>query len=163
MKDEKELIDLLEDIEDIGLESREGFILFGHRVRDEHKEIILVYPSKTEISVIRSFDNWEEYGTHTDQLAKEYISYTTEPQTLKRTFRDQFWEFWEHIESKFPGIIYAELDQPSLQKIGCPSGPAFAIYGSVSQIIKLKPIVLDRFAGSYIGDIPTKLENKNTL
>jgi len=149
-----EIIDLMETLEDIGLETQEAFKVEGHKVPDEHRTSYTIIPKGhyiyTEVpegeSDYSSFNDYTE-GNKSYRSSYEYTSHETEVYTYTVDFKRQFVEhFGERIKSMGNSYFYLDTSENGI--------PSFTIWGNSSGIIKLKKAVKMKFPEAEILEVP---------
>ena len=153
-----EIVDLMETLEDIGLETQEAFKVEGHKVPDEHQSAYTVIPKGHYIyaEVLAGeadYDNYNDFtvssedGTKSYRSSYEYTSHETEEYTYTVNFRSQFENhFGERIRSMGKDYFYLDTSEKGV--------PSFTIWGNSSGIIKLKKEIKMKFPDALILEVP---------
>ena len=153
-----EIVDLMETLEDIGLETQEAFKVEGHKVPDEHQSAYTVIPKGHYIyaevpSGEADYDNYNDFtvssedGTKSYRSSYEYTSHETEEYTYTVNFRSQFQNhFGGRIKSMGNSYFYLDTSENGI--------PSFTIWGNSSGIIKLKKEVKMKFPEAEILEVP---------
>ena len=128
-----EIVDLMETLEDIGLETQEAFKVVGTKVPAERRTISMVVNEVTYL-----------YGVDDEQV--EYPEYKTEDYKYRVDFKQQFQEHFSH-KIKEMGESYFFLDTSESRV------PSFTIWGNSSGIIKLKEEVKMKFPAAEILEV----------
>ena len=153
-----EIVDLMETLEGIGLETQEAFKVQGHKVPDEHQVAYTVIPKGhyiyTEVPGGESdYDNYNDFvvssedGIKSYRSSYEYTSHETEEYTYTVNFKSQFENhFGERIKSMGKDYFYLDTSEKGI--------PSFTIWGNSSGIIKLKERVKMKFPDALILEVP---------
>ena len=128
-----EIVDLMETLEDVGLETQEAFMVVGTKVPAERRTISMVVNEVTYL-----------YGVDDEQV--EYPEYKTEDYKYRVDFKQQFQEHFSH-KIKEMGESYFFLDTSESRV------PSFTIRGNSSGIIKLKEEVKMKFPAAEILEV----------
>lgn len=149
-----EIVDLMETLEDIGLETQEAFKVEGHKVPDEHRISYTIIPKGhyiyTEVpegeSDYSSFNDYTE-GNKSYTSSYEYTGHETEEYTYAVDFKRQFVDhFGDIIKSMGNSYFYLDTSENGI--------PSFTIWGNSSGIIKLKKAVKMKFPEAEILEVP---------
>jgi hypothetical protein len=149
-----EIVDLMETLEDIGLETQEAFKVEGHKVPDEHRVSYTIIPKGHYIyaEVPEGEADLSGYNDYTEdsksyRSSYEYTSHETEEYTFAVDFRRQFEEhFGERIKSMGDSYFYLDTSENGI--------PSFTIWGNSSGIIKLKKSIKTKFPAAEILEVP---------
>ena len=153
-----EIVDLMETLEDIGLETQEAFKVEGHKVPDEHQSAYTVIPKGHYIYTAvpageSDYDNYNDFtvssedGTKSYRSSYEYLSHETEEYTYTVNFRSQFQNhFGEIIKSMGKDYFFLDTSEPGI--------PSFTVWGNSSGIIKLKKAIKMKFPEAEILEVP---------
>jgi hypothetical protein len=133
------IVDLMETLEGIGLETQEAFKVEGHKVPAERRSSYRISPvSSTKDSYDRQ--EWSTYGN--DYVEFEKIEYKY-PVDFKQQFQEHFSDKIREL-----GEAYFFLDTSE------PGVPSFTIWGNSSGIIKLKEEVKMKFPDALLLEVP---------
>lgn len=149
-----EIVDLMETLEDIGLETQEAFKVEGHKVPAEHRVSYTIIPKGHYIyaEVPEGEADYSGYNDYTEdsksyRSSYEYTGHETEEYTYIVDFRRQFQEhFRERIKSMGDSYFYLDTSENGI--------PSFTIWGNSSGIIKLKKEVKMKFPEAEILEVP---------
>jgi hypothetical protein len=148
-----EIVDLMETLEDIGLETQEAFKVEGHNVPDEHRVSYTIIPKghyvySEDLEVESDYEGYHNVtdGNKSYKVDYEYTTHETEEYPYTVNFKTQFEEHFRDI-IKFRGDSYFYLDT---SEGGIPS---FTIWGNSSGIIKLRKSIKMKFPGVEIVKI----------
>ena len=153
-----EIVDLMETLEDIGLETQEAFKVEGHKVPDEHQSAYTVIPKGHYIYTAvpageSDYDNYNDFTVSSEDGIKsyrssyEYTSHETEEYTYTVNFRSQFQNhFGEIIKSMGKDYFFLDISEPGI--------PSFTVWGNSSGIIKLKKAIKMKFPEAEILEVP---------
>ena len=153
-----EIVDLMETLEDIGLETQEAFKVEGHKVPDEHQSAYTVIPKGHYIyaevpSGEADYDNYNDFtvsseaGTKSYRSSYEYTSHETEEYTYTVGFKNQFENYFvDRIKSMGNSYFYLDTSENGI--------PSFTIWGNSSGIIKLKEEVKMKFPDALLLEVP---------
>jgi hypothetical protein len=153
-----EIVDLMETLEDIGLETQEAFKVEGHKVPDEHQSAYTVIPKGHYIYTAvpageSDYDNYNDFTVSSEDGIKsyrssyEYTSHETEEYTYTVNFRSQFQNhFGEIIKSMGKDYFFLDTSEPGI--------PSFTVWGNSSGIIKLKKAIKMKFPEAEILEVP---------
>ena len=128
-----EIVDLMETLEDVGLETQDAFMVVGTKVPAERRTISMVANEVTYL-----------YGVDDEQV--EYPEYKTEDYKYQVDFKQQFQEHFSH-KIKEMGESYFFLDTSESRV------PSFTIWGNSSGIIRLKEEVKMKFPAAEILEV----------
>lgn len=131
-----EIVDLMETLEDVGLETQDAFVVVGTKVPVERRTIIMVTHEGT-------YSYWMD---DEEQEQREYPVYKTEDSEYQVDFKQQFQEHFSH-KIKEMGESYFFLDTSESRV------PSFTIWGNSSGIIKLKEEVKMKFPAAEILEV----------
>ena len=134
-----EIVDLMETLEDIGLETQEAFKVIGTKVPAERRSSYRISPVS---SVKGSYDGqeWSTYGNDYAEFEKVEYKYPVD-------FKQQFQEhFSDKIKEMGKDYFFLDTSEPGI--------PSFTIWGNSSGIIKLKEEVKMKFPAAKILEIP---------
>ena len=152
-----EIVDLMETLEVIGLETQDAFKVEGHKVPDKHQVAYTVIPKGhyiyTEVPAGESdYDNYNDFtvssegGIKSYRLSYEYTGHETEEYTYPVNFKSQFEDhFRGRIKSMGNSYFYLDTSENGI--------PSFTIWGNSSGIIKLKKEVKMKFPDALILEI----------
>jgi len=135
-----EIVDLMETLEDIGLETQEVFKVVGTKVPDSHREAYTIKPVNW---VNVSFEEESGWG---DTFGNEYTEFVNEKYTYPVDFKQQFLElFSDKIREMGKDYFYLDTSEKGV--------PSFTIGGNSSGIIKLKEEVKMKFPDALILEV----------
>ncbi len=140
-----EIVDVMETLEDIGLETQEAFKVEAHKVPDEHRVSYTIIPKGHYIyaEVPEGEADYSGYNDYTEgnksfRSSYEYTSNETEEHAYTVDSKRQFAEnFGERIKSLGNSSFYLDTSENGI--------PSFTIWGNSSGIIKLRQEIKMKF------------------
>ena len=153
-----EIVDLMETLEDIGLETQEAFKVEGHKVPAEHRVSYTIIPKGHYIyaEVPEGEADYSGYNDYTEgnksfRSSYEYTSHETEEHPYTVDFKRQFAEhFGERIKSLGNSYFYLDTSENGI--------PSFTIWGNSSGIIKLKQEVKMKFPEAELLEVQESID-----
>ena len=153
-----EIVDLMETLEDIGLETQEAFKVEGHKVPDEHRVSCTIIPTGhyiyTEVPEGESdYFSYNEYteGDKSYKSSYVYTGHETNEYTYTVDFKRQFEEYFgDKIKSMGDSYFYLNTSENGI--------PSFTIWGNSSGIIKLKKSIKMKFPEAEILEVPASID-----
>lgn len=135
-----EILDLMETLEDVGLETQDAFKIVGTKVPDIHREAYIIKPVNW---VNASFEEESGWG---DTFGNEYTEFEHEEYEYPVDFKQQFHElFSDKIREMGKDYFYLDTSEKGV--------PSFTIWGNSSGIIKLKEEVKMKFPDALILEV----------
>ena len=141
--DNKELVDLAESLEVLGMSSKDAFKVVGSKVAKEFRTAYSY--GSTGYKVYRiSGTRGEGYSNFSDCTP---VSYHIEEHEYQVGFRVLFEEsFSERIREMGKDYFYLDTTEKGI--------PSFTIWGNTSGLIKLKKEIIEKFPSSEILEVP---------
>ena len=134
-----EILDLMETLEGVGLETQEAFKVVGTKVPDAHREAYTIKPAWVNVS-------FEEESGWGDTFGNEYKEFKHEKYTYPVDFKQQFHElFSDKIREMGEYYFYLDTSEKGV--------PSFTIWGNSSGIIKLKEEIKMKFPDALILEV----------
>jgi hypothetical protein len=138
-----EIVDLMEDLESVGLGKKDAFKVVGSKVAKEFRRVY-TYGS-TGYKVYRTSGTGD--GGYSNFSDCTPVSYHTEEHEYQVGFRVLFEEsFSERIRKMGEDYFYLDTTEKGI--------PSFTIWGNVSGLIVLKKEIMEKFPSAEILEVP---------